>query len=266
MFYRTILGFSGGASGKKPTCQCRRHKRHRFSPWVGMISWKRTWQPTPVFFLENPMDRRTWQSMVHSGSQRVRHNWNNLAYTHEATTANIILEPWRDESIVSKIRSKTRMSTIATVIQHSIGSPSKSDQTRKRFVVVQSLSYLKIFKTPWTVASQALLSSSVSWSLLKVPLIELVKLSNHLILYHPFLLLPSIFPSIRVFSNESILIRWSKYWSFSFSISSSSKYSGLISFRMDWFDLLAVQGTFKSLLQHHSSNVSIFWHSAFFMV
>src|SRR5574337_729093 len=97
--------------------------------------------------------------------------------------------------------------------------------------------------------------------------IESVMPSNHLILCHPLLLLPSIFPSIRVFSNESVLhIRWPKYWSFSFSISPSNEYSGLISFRMDWFDLLVVQGTLKNLLQHHSSKASILWHSAFFMV
>uniref|UniRef100_A0AC11ESE5 Uncharacterized protein n=1 Tax=Ovis aries TaxID=9940 RepID=A0AC11ESE5_SHEEP len=97
--------------------------------------------------------------------------------------------------------------------------------------------------------------------------IELVMPSNHLILCHPLLLLPSIFPSIRVFSSESVLrIRWPKYWSFSFSISPSNEYSGLISFRMDWLDLLAVQGTLKSVLQHHSSKASIFWHSAFFIV
>ena len=106
-----------------------------------------------------------------------------------------------------------------------------------------------------------------SWSLLKLTSIQLVMSSNHLILCHALLLLPSIFPSVRVFSNESVLhIRWPKYWSFSFSISPSSEYSGLISFRIDWFDLLAVQGTLKSLLQHHSSKASILWHSAFVMV
>ena len=106
-----------------------------------------------------------------------------------------------------------------------------------------------------------------SQSLLRLISIESVMLSNHLILYHPLLLLPSVFPSIRVFSNESVLcIMWLKYWSFSFSITPSNEYSGLISFRIDWLDLLAVQGTLKSLLQHHSSKASIFWHSAFFMV
>ena len=131
---------------------------------------------------------------------------------------------------------------------------------------VQLLSCVRLFETPWTAARQASLSFTNSWSLLKLMSIESVLLSNHLILCYP-LLLSSIFPSIRVFSNESVLqISWPKYWSFSFSISSSNKYSGLISFRMDWLDLLAVQGTLKSLLQHHSSKASILWRSAFFMV
>ena len=120
--------------------------------------------------------------------------------------------------------------------------------------------------TPWTTARQASLSIINSWSLLKLMSIESVMSSNHLILCCPLLLWPSIFPSIRVFSNESVLhIRWSKYWSFSFSISPFNEYSGLISFRMDWLDLLAVQGTLKSLFQHHSSKASILWHSAFFI-
>ena len=132
---------------------------------------------------------------------------------------------------------------------------------------VQSLRHVWLFATPWTAAHQASLSVTNSWSLLKLMSIELVMPSNHLILCHPLLLPPSIFPSIREFSNESVLhIRWSKYWSFRFSISPSNKYSGLIFFRMDWLDLLAVQRTLKSLLQHHSSKVSILQHSAFFIV
>ena len=120
--------------------------------------------------------------------------------------------------------------------------------------------------TPWTAACQASLSITNSLNLLKLMSIELVMPSNHLILCHP-LLPPSIFPSIRVFLNKSVIcIRWPKYWSFSFSISSSNEYSGLISFRMDWLDLLAVQGTLKSLLQCHSSKASILWCSAFFIV
>ena len=121
--------------------------------------------------------------------------------------------------------------------------------------------------TPWTATHQASLSITNSWSSLKPMSIESVMPSNHPILCYPLLLLPSIFPSIRVFSNESVLhIRWPKYWSFSFSISPSNEYLGLISFRMGWFDLLAVHGTLKSLLQHHSSKTSILQHSAFFIV
>ena len=131
---------------------------------------------------------------------------------------------------------------------------------------VQLLSRVQVFVTPWTAAHQASLSITNSWSLLKVMSIKSVMPSNHLILCCP-LLLPSIFPSIRVFSNESVLrIRWPKYWSFSFRISLYNEYSGLISFRIDWLDILAVQGTLKSLLQHHSSKASILQHSAFFIV
>ena len=134
-------------------------------------------------------------------------------------------------------------------------------------VSVQSLSRVWLFVTPWIAAHQASLSITNSQSLLKLMSIESVMLSNHPILCRPLLLPPSIFPSIRVFSNESVLyIRWLKYWSFSFSISPSNEYSGLISFRMDWLGLLAVQGTLKSLLQHHSSKASILQCSAFFIV
>ena len=134
-------------------------------------------------------------------------------------------------------------------------------------VVVWSLSHVQLFATPWTAACQASLCFTISQSLLKLMSIESVMPSNHLILCRPFLLMPSIFPSIRVFSNESALhIRWPKYWSFSFSISHSSEYSGLISFRMGLFDLFVVQGTLKGFLQHHSSKASLLWHSAFFMI
>ena len=132
---------------------------------------------------------------------------------------------------------------------------------------VQLLSHVQLFVTPWTAARQASLSTTNSWSLLQLLSIESVIPSNHLTLCRPLLLLPSVFPSIRVFSSESALhIRWPKYWSFSFSISLSNEYSGLISFRIDWWDLLAVQGTLKSLLQHHSSKASILHCSTFFMV
>ena len=132
---------------------------------------------------------------------------------------------------------------------------------------VQSLSHVQLFATPWTIARQAYLSIIHSWSLLKLMSIESVMPSNHLILCCPLLLWLSIFLSLRVFSSESVLcISWPKYWSFSFRISPSNEYSGLISFKMDWLDLLAFQGTLKSLLQHHSSKASILQHSAFFMV
>ena len=132
--------------------------------------------------------------------------------------------------------------------------------------LVQSLSHVPLFATPWTAAQQASLSITNSWSSLKLMSIELVIPSNHLILCRP-LLPPSIFPSIRVSSNESVFrIRWPKYWSFSFNISVSNEHSGFISLKMDWVDLLAVQGTLKSLLQHHNSKASILQCSAFFMV
>ena len=136
-----------------------------------------------------------------------------------------------------------------------------------QFCSVRLLSCVWLFATPWTAARQASLSITNSQSLLKLMSIELVVPSNHLFLCHPLLLLPSIFHSIRVFSNESVLhIRSPKYWSFSFSISPSNEHSGLISFRMDGLDLLAVQGTLKSLLQHHSSKASTLQHSVFFIV
>ena len=135
-----------------------------------------------------------------------------------------------------------------------------------QFSSVQSLSHVRLFVNPWTTASQASLSITNSRSLLKLMSIESMP-SNHLNLCHPLLFPPSIFPSIRVFSNESVLcIRWPKYWSFSFNISPSNEYSRLISFRIEWLDLFAVQGTLKSLLQHHSSKASILWHLAFFIV
>ena len=133
------------------------------------------------------------------------------------------------------------------------------------FGSVHSLSRVQLFAAPWTAARQASLSITNSRSLLELVSIQSVMPSNHLILYHPLLLLPSIFPSIGVFSNESVIhIRWPKYWSFSFS--PCNEYSGLISFRMDWFGLVAVQGTLKSLLQGHSSKASVLWRLAFFII
>ena len=149
----------------------------------------------------------------------------------------------------------------------SYGDLKEENFSLVQFSSVQSLSHVQFFVVPWTAACQASLSITNSRSLLKLMSIALVMPSNHLILCHPLLLLPASFPSIRVFSNESDLhISWPKYWSFSFSISPSSEYSGLISFRIDWLDLLAVQGTLKSLLPHHSSKASILRCSAFLIV
>ena len=138
-------------------------------------------------------------------------------------------------------------------------------QIARGYVAVQSLSHVWLFATRWTAARQASLTFTISQSLLKLMYIKLVMPSNHLILPQLLLLLPSIFPSIRIFS-KALHIRWPKYWSFSYSISPSNEYSGLISFTMDWLDLLAVHGTLKSLLQHHSSKASILWPSAFFII
>ena len=133
--------------------------------------------------------------------------------------------------------------------------------------VVQSCRHVQLFVTPWTAAYQDFLTFTISWSLLKLMSIDSVMPSNYPIICHPLLLLHSTFPSIRVFSNESSLhFRQPTYWSFSFNISSFNEYTGLVSFRIDWFDLLTVQGTLKSLLQQHSSKASIFWRSVFFMV
>ena len=135
------------------------------------------------------------------------------------------------------------------------------------FCRLPAIPRVRLFATPWTAACQASLCITNSWNLLKLISIESVMPSNHFILCRPLLLLPSIFPSFRVFSDESVLrIRWPKCWSFSLNISPSSEHPGLISFAMDWLDLLAVQGTLKSFLQHHSSKASILWHSAFLIV
>ena len=143
----------------------------------------------------------------------------------------------------------------------------KSHPCSSIIVAVHFLSHVGFFAVPWTVACQASLSFTISWSLLKLMSIEWVTPSNHLILCCPILLLPSIFPSVRIFPNESALhIRWPEYWCFSFSLSPSSEYSEFISFRIDWLNLLAVQGILNGLFQHHNSKASILWHSAFFMI
>ena len=164
---------------------------------------------------------------------------------------------------------RSRIQTVVLLIQSFGIVISNRTQTfpHSYFTSVQSLSRVRLFATPWTAARQASLSITNSRSPPKPMCIESVMPSNHLILCRPLLLLPPIPPSIRVFSNESTLrMRWPKYWSFSLSIRPSNEYSGLISFRMDWLDFLVVQGTLKSLLQHHSSKASILLHSSFFIV
>ena len=171
--------------------------------------------------------------------------------------------------LTSPTRDQTCVPCIARqILNHWTTREVPSQGAFNRYLVIfQPLSGIHLFVIPWTAACRAPLSFTISWSLLRFMSIKSVLLSNHLILCCPLLLWPSVFPSIRVFSSELALrIRWPKYWSFSFSISPSSEYSGLISFRIGWFDLLAVQGTLKSFLQHHNSKASILYHSAFFMV
>ena len=167
-------------------------------------------------------------------------------------------------SLASPVHGVTRVGHRVEVLQIPKDDTIKVLHSVSFSSVAQSC---RLFATPWTAACQACLSIVNSWSLLKLMSIESVMPSNHLLLCRPLLLPPSIFPSIRIFSNTSVLhIRWLKYWSFNFSISPSNKCSGLISFRMYWLNLLAVQGTLKSLLQHHSSKASILQCSAFFIV
>ena len=179
--------------------------------------------------------------------------------------------PWdsKESEVTEQVNTaeKTKLSFKWIKFIPQFSSVAQSCPTLCNPSSVQLFSRVRRFATPWTATHQASLSITNSRSLLKFTPIESVTPSNHLILCHPLLLLPSIFPSIRVFSNESVLcIRWPKYWSFSFSISPSNEYSGLIYLRMDWLDLLAIQRTLKSLLQHHSSKASILWRSASFIV
>ena len=199
-------------------------------------------------FLDNSMDRGSWWATVH----RVKifgHNWVTSTFTFQGMKES----QWCATALI--LAQETWLLTFQEF---------ESDDCTL-VVVVQSLSHVQLFATQWTAARQASLSFTISQSLLKLMSIELVMPSSHLILCLPLLLPPSISPSTRVFSNESVLrIRWPKYWSFSINNSPSNEHSGLISIRMDWLDLLAVQGTLKSLLQHHSSKASMLWHSAFF--
>ena len=205
-------------------------------PWSGRSPGEGNGNPFQYSCLENPMDGGAWQATVH-GLQKIGQDW------------------------------VTSLSLFIYIIAHGYIGVKFLYFIRIQFSSVQSLSLVWLSATPSIPAHQASLSITNSQSLLKLMSIESVMPSSHLILCCPLLLLPPIPPSIRVFSNESTLrMRWPKYWSFSFSIISSKEHPGLISFRMDWLDLLAVQGTLKSLLQHHSSKASVFWCSAFFTV
>ena len=198
--------------------------------------------PIQYSCLENPMIEET-DGLQSVGSQRIGHKWSGLALTHTQLYMTLCSPKFFHD--YNLVLTKTLWCRRQVILSHF------------QFSSVQSLSCIRLFATPWIAAHQASLSITNSRSLRKLMSIESVMPSSHLSLCHPLLLLPSIPPSIRVFSNESTLrMRWPKYWSFSFSISPSNEYSGLISFRMDCY-LLAVQGTLKSLLQHHSSKASI---------
>ena len=178
---------------------------------------------------------------------------------------SLVSDHHRSANIV--VKQVTQMFCFPSTYNGYVYTLRNSIQYAVQFSSVQPPSHVQLFATPWTATCQVSLSISYYRSLLKLMSFESVMPSNHLILCCPLLFPPSIFPSIRVFSSESVLhIRWPKYWSFSFSISPSNEYSGLMSFRMNWLDLLAVQGTLKSLLQHHTSKASILWCSAFFIV
>ena len=236
-------GFLGGTSSKEAIYQRRRHKRHKFDPWVARCPGEGHGNPLWYSSLENPMDRGTWWTTVHA----VTKSWTWLKQLSTLTRRLL----WVILGFVSTTYMLSIISDFANETQ---------------FSTVQSLSHVRLFATPWIAARQASLSITNSRSSPKLMCIESVMPSSHLILCRPLLLLLPIPPSIRVFSNESALRkRWPKYWSFSFSISPANEHPGLISFRMDWLDLLAVQGTLKSLLQHHSSKSSIL-HSALFTV
>ena len=206
------------------------------------------------------------------GLHRIGRDWSDLAAAAAATLLNFISLYQRNNTRFPENLCNVQVNTHTYHFSFPRYGHYRHGKLIKIFEFwdfssVQSLSCVRLFETPWTAALQASLSITSSRSPLKLMFIKLVISANHFILCHPLLFPPPIFCSIRVFSNESALhTRWSKYWSFSFSISPSNEYSGLISFRIDWLDLLAVQETLKNLLQHHSSKASILQHSAFFTV
>ena len=218
------------------------------------------------------MDRGTWR-LQSVRLHRVGHDW---ATEHEQEQPGIIscsdrVLPWGPLNLLTLNKGCEFILFVQSVyiflISQSFFAYFSTTILLSVRCCVQPLSRVWLFVTPWIAARQFSLSFTITWSVLRLLSSESVMPSKHLILCHPLLLLPSVFPNIRVFSNKSVFhIWWPKYWSFSFSISPSSEYSGLISFRNDWLDLLAVQGTLKNLLQQHNSKPSFLWHSAFFMV
>ena len=231
------VGFPRWCSGKEFACQCRNCKRCRFDSWARKSSWSRKWQPTPLFL---PGKFHGQRSLVGYGPRGCK-----------------------DSDMTERLSTQTNWSIYSNLYEETVNFTVRHSVSQS----VQLLSRVRLFATPWIAARQPSLSITNFRSSPKPMSIESVMPSSHLILCYPLLFLPSIFPSIRVFSSESVLrIRWPKDLSFSFSISPFKEYSGLISFKIDWLDLLAVQGTRKSLLQHHSSKASILQHSAFFTV
>ena len=259
-------------------------------PGSGKSPWGRHGNPLQNLYLENPMDRGAWQVTVY-----VTKSWTWLKWPSTPVLNMLIPGPclrlgrglgtWTfhklHRSLAVKLGLTPSLCSSEQAFSYSCTRGSRATGSEHLFCSalsplempspsvssVQSLSHVRFFVTIWTAACQASLSITNSRSLPKLMSIELVMPSSHLILCHPLLLSPSIFPSIRVFSNESVLpIRWPKYWSFSFNISLSNECSGQIYFRMDWLDLLVVQGTLKGLIQHHSSKALILQHSAFFIV
>ena len=247
-------GFSGGSAVKNSSAVLQM----RVWSWVRKIPWRK-WQTTPVFLLGKSYGQRSMAGYIQSTGSQESDTAERLHHYHHQYRKYYIKNCW---SLVWQIPHGA-----AKPVCHNYWSLSTVEPVLLNSSVQFSCSVMFHSVTPWTAAHQNSLSITNSQSLLRLMSIESVMPSNHLILCCSLLLLPSIFPSIRVFSSESVLrIRWPKYWSFSFSISPSNEYSRLISFRLDWLDLLAVQGTLKSLLQHHSSKTSILWLSAFFIV
>ena len=244
-------------------------QRLRFDPWARKIPQRRKEQPTPVFLPGGFNGQRSLMGYSPWGRKTVDMTEGSLSlslshtHTHTHTELGKVLKSLRNNSSECGFESRSTSDPM-TLNSFKDHLPDRSRSPGP--ASIKSLSHVRLFVTPWTAACLASLSITNSWSLLKLMSIELVMRSNHLILCHPLLFLPSIFLSIKVFSDESALhIRWPKYWSFSFSISPSNEYSGLLSFTMDWMDLLAVQGTLKSLLQHLNSKASVL-RSAFFII